>query len=305
MGRNDEVAEANGAEAAASAVDELSQDEIFEEKLREAMDLATEKSAQTRTMALESMCTAFLKKYLPDFVEDRRVTITDIVEKAVKRGKPAEQIAASRLAVIALLQLGGSEASEDFVKDLKPAMITLMLDPAASCKSRAAAASAVGDLNFLATAPEDFDDILNNLEKLFTARSGANAPEDLYNMMTAALSAWTLLYTLLPDSRCLKGLEDKMEVFERLLESGNVDLRIAAGEAIVVLYESAYELNCEIADELAALVYDRLHELAKDSHKYRYYQHFNVMIFVCLQHSCHFAGQRRTERSKSPALETS
>ena len=67
-------------------VDEVSQEEVFEEKLKEAMDLAGQKSAQGRTMALESMCTAFLRKFIPDFVEDRRMTITDIVERAMKKG---------------------------------------------------------------------------------------------------------------------------------------------------------------------------------------------------------------------------
>ena len=40
-----------------------------------------------------------------------------------------------------------------------------------------------------------------SLEKIFNVKSGANAPEDFYALQTAALSAWTLLYTLLPSSR--------------------------------------------------------------------------------------------------------
>ena len=136
----------NGAQADASGqVDEFSQEEIFEEKLREAMDLAGQKSAQGRTMALESMCTAFLKKFIPDFVEDRRMTFTDIIERALKKGKNAEQIAAARLAVLLCIQLG----SEDVMKDLKSVLITLMMDPAAPMKTRAAVASALGDCTFL------------------------------------------------------------------------------------------------------------------------------------------------------------
>ena len=45
------------------------------------MDLASQKSAQGRTMALESMCTAFNKKFIPEFVEDRRMTITGNLKK--------------------------------------------------------------------------------------------------------------------------------------------------------------------------------------------------------------------------------
>ena len=69
----------------------------------------------------------------------------------------------------------------------------------------------------------------------------ANAPEDFYALQTAALSAWTLLYTLLPSSRAFNSLESHMQLFENLLEAGNVELRIAAGEAVVVLYEAAYD----------------------------------------------------------------
>ena len=43
-------------------------------------------------MALESLCTAFLKKFIPEFVEDRRMTFTDIVERSMKKGKNAEQM---------------------------------------------------------------------------------------------------------------------------------------------------------------------------------------------------------------------
>ena len=48
------------------------------------MDLASQKSAQGRTMALESMCTAFNKKFIPEFVEDRRMTITGNFKKTFK-----------------------------------------------------------------------------------------------------------------------------------------------------------------------------------------------------------------------------
>lgn len=256
----------NGAEG---GVDEQSQEEAFEEKLREAMDLASQKSAQGRTMALEAMCTAFMKKFIPDFVEDRRMTITDIVERALKKGKVVEQIAAARLAVLLCVQLGGSPSGEDVMKDLRSVFVTVMLDPAAPMKSRAAAASSLGDCSFLVSQTEDYESILTSLEKVFTEKSGANAPEDFYGLQTAALSAWTLIYTLLPPSRAFKSFESHLQLFEQLLEAGNVDLRIATGEAVVVLYETAIEHDEESTVELVEMLIPRLQELAKDSHKYR------------------------------------
>jgi hypothetical protein len=76
------------------------------------MDLASQKSAAGRTGALESLCRAFSKKYVPEFVEDRRVTLTDIVERSIKKGKGGEVVAASNLCVLLCLQLD----SIDFVQ---------------------------------------------------------------------------------------------------------------------------------------------------------------------------------------------
>lgn len=233
------------------------------------MDLASQKSAQGRTMALESMCTAFLKRYIPDFVEDRRMTITDIVERALKKGKCAEQVNAARVAVLLCIQLGGSQTSEDVIKDLKSIFITTMSDPSAPLKARAAAASALGDCAFLVSSPEDNGPIMDSLEKIFTAKGGANAEEDFYALQTAALSAWTLLYTLEPPSRSFNSLQSHLDLFEQMLDSSNLDLRIATGETIVILYESAYIHDEDAVIDLAEALIPRLQELSKDSHKYR------------------------------------
>lgn len=54
-----------------NAEDDLSQQEIFEEKLIEAIDGLIQKSAQSRTACFEAVCTAFIKKFIPEFVHDR------------------------------------------------------------------------------------------------------------------------------------------------------------------------------------------------------------------------------------------
>lgn len=54
-------------------VDEISQQEAFEEKLSEALDGLTQKSAQGRTSCFEAVNKAFVKKFVPDYVYDRYV----------------------------------------------------------------------------------------------------------------------------------------------------------------------------------------------------------------------------------------
>ena len=61
--------------AGSGGVDESSKVEMFESKMKEALELATQKSAGGRVKALEAICGAFLKRYCPDFVENQQVDI--------------------------------------------------------------------------------------------------------------------------------------------------------------------------------------------------------------------------------------
>ena len=107
---------------------------------------------------------------------------------------------------------------------------------------------------FLSSPPEEFESIMASLEKVFTQKTGANAPEDVYGLQTAALSAWTLLFSLLPSNRAYNSLESHMELFENLFDAPNVELRIATGEAVVVLYENAYDHDEDGAHDIVDLV---------------------------------------------------
>ena len=47
-------------------------------------------SVQGRRTCLENLRVAFTRKYLPDFVSDRKMTIADCVERCLKKGKRRE-----------------------------------------------------------------------------------------------------------------------------------------------------------------------------------------------------------------------
>lgn len=51
--------------------DEQAQSDVFEEKLMEAIDGLTQKSAQGRTSCLESVGASLTMKYIPEFVLNR------------------------------------------------------------------------------------------------------------------------------------------------------------------------------------------------------------------------------------------
>ena len=136
-----------------SAEDELSLDEQYEEKLRDAMDLALEKSASNRVKGLQQVEKALLKRSMGDFLEGRRETITDIIDRSLKRGKGLEQTSAANLAIIVCVQLHGDEG---VFRGLEETLNKLMLDASVAPKVRAACANTLAVLAFLCLHAEEY-----------------------------------------------------------------------------------------------------------------------------------------------------
>ena len=98
--------------------------------------------------ALNGLCRAFGKKFVPEFVDNRKITIQDIIERSLKKGKGSEQIAAANLATSLCIQLRGD--ADDLYREIKPILIILMTDTSASVLARISAATSLGNLCFLA-----------------------------------------------------------------------------------------------------------------------------------------------------------
>lgn len=60
-----------------------------------------------------------------------------------------------------------------------------------------------------------------------------------------------------------------MDKLSELLESPHLDVRMAAGEALALVYESGREENLSFEEDFALEIADTLKQLATDSHKYR------------------------------------
>ncbi|XP_040564563.1 interferon-related developmental regulator 1 [Lepeophtheirus salmonis] len=245
-------------------------EEIYEEKIKEAMDLATQKSANGRVQALDGLCKAFSKKYLPYFIEDRHLTITDIIERALKKGKGSEQVAAANLASSLCIQLGPSSASEDVYNSLRPTFLTTLNDNSNSSKARAAIATSMGICCFLAGGEiAEVVNVMTAMEKIFMSPKKGDLNADSYILHTAAVSSWSLLMTMLPSDRGYSMLDSHMNDLGLLLESPDVDMRISVGEAIVILFQCAEVHDEDATFESVESLCDSLRDLATDSAKHR------------------------------------
>lgn len=176
--------------------------EKYEEKLLQSIENATEKSAQTRTQAIQTICDILQHRHIPDFVDDRKITIMDIVEKSLRRGKGAEQEWASRLAPLLIIQLGGDN---EIATTLSQILLATAQNRSCSYSVRSWACTALAMLNFLNT--DDIGVIVETMQILQNIFAGSylkgdktspSVSDDAAQLHVSALCGWGLLATLIP-----------------------------------------------------------------------------------------------------------
>ncbi|XP_072378592.1 interferon-related developmental regulator 2 [Diabrotica undecimpunctata] len=260
--------------------DLLAQEQL-EEKLVEILDGLTQKSSQGRINCFDTLTKGFIKKCMPGFIRDRQFTICDSIERSLKKGGGPEKIAAAELATVICVQLGGEDATEDICRLLKPILLTLICDNSVAAPVRAKCCTALGNIVFLSGG--EIGDVLilmQQLEAIYSVsylKGDGTIPTispDLGVLHAAAIQAWNLLFTLLSpgnigtminNSKALPSLEKLSE----LLESAHLDVRMAAGESLALIYELGREESEDFEEEFALDVTETLKQLATDSHKYR------------------------------------
>ncbi|XP_057655173.1 interferon-related developmental regulator 2 isoform X1 [Diorhabda carinulata] len=255
--------------------------EQLEEKLCENIDGLSQKSSQGRINCFETLTKAFIKKCMPVFIRDRYFTICDSIERSLKKGAAAEKIAAVELAAVICVQLGGEEATEEICRLLKPLLLTLICDNTVSPLVRSKCCVALGNITFLSGGEiGDVILLMQQFESIFSAsylKGDGTVPTispDIGVLHASAIQAWNLLFTLLSpgnigtminNSKALPSLEKLSE----LLESPHLDVRLAAGEALSLIFELGREECDDFEENFALDVTENLKQLATDSHKYR------------------------------------
>uniref|UniRef100_A0A674D779 Interferon-related developmental regulator 2 n=1 Tax=Salmo trutta TaxID=8032 RepID=A0A674D779_SALTR len=256
-------------------LDEQTAQEETEDKLKQCIDNLMDKSAKTRLAALESLRGAFSSRLLCDFLTERRLTISDCLERSLRKGGGEEQAAAATVCAQLCVQLGGGDESEEGFKILRPVLSAIMIDGCASVAARQSCATALGMCCYVSAA-EDGEDLvksMSHLESVFTTSypncegtlptPKAGAPK----LHSAALHAWALLVTLCPASRLTVLLDLHLLKLQACLESSDVNYRIAVGETIALLVELGRDIDREFED--SDMLCECLKGLATDGNKHR------------------------------------
>uniref|UniRef100_K7FZ32 Interferon-related developmental regulator 1 n=1 Tax=Pelodiscus sinensis TaxID=13735 RepID=K7FZ32_PELSI len=261
-------------------VDEEATQEDFEYKLKGFIDLTLDKSsAKTRQAALEGLKNALTSKILYEFILERRMTLTDSIERCIKKGKSDEQSAAAGLACLLCVQLGSGIESEEVLKTLGPVLKKIICDGTASIQARQACATCLGVCCFIVTdditKKQELYSTMECLENIFTKsyprERETNGISSTHNTVLhiRALLAWTLLLTICPMSEVKKKLEMHLPKLPNLLSCDDVNMRIAVGETLALLFELARETDTDFFYEDMELLTQKLRALATDGNKHR------------------------------------
>jgi len=124
-------------------------------------------------------------------------------------------------------------SSEEVYKQMAPELTEIITNPSASDMVREKAIDALAMSCFVGNPEETTTySVLEFFQKIFKDEKMPKLPQ------TAALKAWTLLLTTLPNSYVHDvAFPDNISVIVEFLKHNDIDIRIAAGDAIALLFE--------------------------------------------------------------------
>ncbi|XP_065817590.1 interferon-related developmental regulator 2 isoform X1 [Labrus bergylta] len=258
-------------------VDEQTAQEQTEDKLKQCIDNLMDKSSKTRLAGLESLRQVFSSRLLYDFLTERRLTVSDCLERSLKKGSGEEQAVAATVFTLLCIQLGGGDEAEEGFKMLRPILTAILIDNSASIAARQSCARALGMCCYVSTAEEGEDLVksLALLESVFMAsypnREGVlpTPKPGSPGLHCSALQAWSLLVTLCPASRLTVLLDLHLPKLQACLQSSDVNYRIAVGETIALLVELGRDIEENFEVEDSDSLCECLKSLATDGNKHR------------------------------------
>lgn len=243
------------------------QNDAFEEKLSDAIDGLSQKSAQGRTSSFVAVCSIFCKKYIPDYILNKRMTIADAIERALKKGGDNEKAVAANLAGLLCIQLGAIDIAEDSYQELLSTLMFVANDESVPLLAREKCCLAIALLTFI-SCNEEIEAAMHLMRNLWSRLLHSTIiPSSIATFYSSALSSWSLLLSTVSirNSTIIPTLAE----LSVLLDSTHLEVRMATGELITVLLEMARE--CEDMDEYEPdeEFINKLRDLATDSQKYR------------------------------------
>lgn len=251
------------------------QNEI-ETKLDTSLEGIQEKGFKEREDSLKQLIDLFKKYYLNEYLLNKEFTLTELLHRCLKRGKSNEQQLALQAIQLVFIQFGYSTQSDEFLSNIKETLLTFIKNE----NSKDVSASCIRVLSIAIYITNNIDaivDFMNTLETIMFIQNVDKLQNNAINksITLAAVSAWSLLLTIIPINYVNNTLLDKLTRFEYLLENlYDVDIRVNVGESIALLYEicsNRHDLNSNLSsfnsDNLIEIITNLIKESTKSTSK--------------------------------------
>ncbi|KRZ89985.1 Interferon-related developmental regulator 1 [Trichinella sp. T8] len=212
--------------------------ESLEEKLKECIDNMSGKSSAARLAALKSVHHCFSRHYLPTVLENWKVTFADNLDRSVRKCTQNELEVCIHLATLLALQLGTDSCS--LLCKMMSVMRNNLTDNNRLPKLRCLCATSLALCTFAAVEElEDISDAIQTLGNVWTQTKPVSTSAASVPVFCAAVSSWAVLLTQLPAPYLKDTLKNYLPRLSAYLESSSVDVRIATGETLALIYELA------------------------------------------------------------------
>ncbi|KAK9756412.1 hypothetical protein RND81_01G095200 [Saponaria officinalis] len=208
--------------------------------LDQSLDDLFEKRGSTREKALVSIIEAFSTNLQHEFVEKKFATLLHQCLSCIKRGSAKETSLASHAIGLLALTTGSGKNAREILEDSLPVISQALRSRSESSKI-ASLLECLAVITFVGGEdPEETESSMKTMWQVVHPKLGTNALPGKPSpaIITAMVSSWALLLTTIdPSSLTLKDWQECIIYLSTLLDKGDRSVRIAAGEALGVIFE--------------------------------------------------------------------
>ncbi|KAI7756099.1 hypothetical protein M8C21_017812 [Ambrosia artemisiifolia] len=211
-----------------------------ESVLDQSLDALFEKRGSTREKALVDIIEAFSSSLPHEFVEKKFATLLHQCLNSIKKGSAKEIALASHAIGLLALTAGPGEKAQEILEE----SVTPISEALRSRSEASKTASLLEGLAVIAfvggNEPEHTERCMQIMWQVVHPKLGPNvvAAKPSPGIITTVVSAWSFLLTTMEGwTLDPKIWQESVSYFSTLLEKDDRSVRIAAGEALALIYE--------------------------------------------------------------------
>lgn len=250
----------------------------LEDRLIEAFDNLTAKSAKTRLVSFELIRKSLGERYMIEFVYNRKITVLDSMSRCVKRSKGQDLGYAATLISVLCVTIGSSPETDPIFTELLSQLLVPLADQTVQSDVRAKCAKTLALCTFIIGVDGYLEQVMDRLYAVFSASctkgdgTMPNPSEAIALLHSACLQGWTLLLTAMNSTTShivIELIEERLDKITELLDSPHLDVKISAGETIAIMCEIIKSHNEDVTPDDFDDLCDKIREVMTEAQKSR------------------------------------